>query len=167
MSGRRLLVVLVIVALVATFFALNLDRYISLDYLKSQQEEIAAYYRLHPLETAAVYFAIYVVVTGLSLPGAAILTLAGGVIFGLVWGTVIVSFASTIGATLAFLASRFLLRDWVQRKFGESFEAGERRRGARGRLLPLRAAAGAGVPLRRHQPRDGVDADAHVDLSRG
>src|SRR5207245_1285825 len=74
------------------------------------------------LETAAVFFALYVVVTGLSLPGAAIMTLVAGAIFGLLWGTVIVSFASTIGATLAFLVSRYLLRDWVQGKFGDKLK---------------------------------------------
>jgi uncharacterized membrane protein YdjX (TVP38/TMEM64 family) len=69
------------------------------------------------------FFVVYVAVTALSLPGAAIMTLAGGAVFGLLWGTVLVSFASSIGATLAFLASRFLLRDWVQARFGERLRA--------------------------------------------
>ena len=119
MNKSRLFVVLLIAGLIAVFFAFGLDRYFSLEYFKSQQAAIEAYTRANPLRAAAAYFAVYVVVTGLSLPGAAILTLAGGAIFGLLWGTVIVSFASSIGATLAFLASRFLLRDWVQGKFGE------------------------------------------------
>ena len=74
-------------------------------------------------QTALIYFAVYVAVTGLSLPGAALLTLAGGAIFGCWWGTLIVSFASSIGATLAFLAARFLFRDSVQRTFGDKLRA--------------------------------------------
>ena len=110
---------MVIVALVAAFFAFGLDRYFTLDFFKAQQAAIDEYVRANPLLSAAIYFAIYVAVTGLSLPGAVVMTLAGGAIFGLLWGTVIVSFASSLGATLAFLASRFLLRDWVQDKFGD------------------------------------------------
>ena len=119
MKRGRLTLVVVIVALIAAFFAFGLDRYFTFEFFKSQQAAIDAYYRANPLPAAAVYFAVYVVVTGLSLPGAALLTLVGGAIFGLLWGTVIVSFASSIGATLAFLASRFLLRDWVQGRFGD------------------------------------------------
>ena len=119
---KRLVLFALIAAAVAAFFAFDLHRYFTLDFFKAQQAAIDAYYRAHPLQTATIYFAIYVVVTGLSLPGAAVMTLAGGAIFGLLWGTVIVSFASTIGATLAFLASRFLLRDWVQSKFGDKLK---------------------------------------------
>ncbi|HEY5763128.1 MAG TPA: FAD-dependent oxidoreductase, partial [Rhodocyclaceae bacterium] len=93
------------------------------DYLKSQQEAITMYRDANPLSTAAIYFVAYVAATGLSLPGAAVLTLAGGAIFGLLWGTVIVSFASTLGATLAFLAARFVLRDTVRAKFGDKLKA--------------------------------------------
>lgn len=119
MNKSRLFVVLLIAALIAAFFAFDLDRYFTFDFFKSRQLEIDSYTRAYPLKAAAAYFAVYVVVTGLSLPGAAVLTLVGGAIFGLLWGTVIVSFASSIGATLAFLASRFLLRDWVQGRFGD------------------------------------------------
>ena len=119
MTKARALVLAAIVVLIAAFFLLDLGRYFSLDYFRAQQAAIDAYYRSQPLQTAAIYFLIYVVITGLSLPGAAVMTLAGGAIFGLLWGTVIVSFASTIGATLAFLASRYLLRDWVQARFGD------------------------------------------------
>ena len=122
MKKSQLLAVVAIGALVAAFFALDLHRYFTLEYFRAQQAAIDSYYRAHPIQTAAIYFAIYVVVTGLSLPGAAVMTLAGGAIFGLLWGTIIVSFASTIGATLAFLASRFLLRDWVQEKFGDKLK---------------------------------------------
>ena len=144
MNRYRWLVLVLIAALVAAFFGLGFDRYLSLDFFKLQQAAVDAYYRAHPLHAAAIYFAIYVAVTGLSLPGAAILTLAGGAVFGLLWGTIIVSFASTLGATLAFLVSRFLLRDWVQRAFGDKLKpinAGIEREGAfylfALRLVPL------------------------------
>jgi pyruvate/2-oxoglutarate dehydrogenase complex dihydrolipoamide dehydrogenase (E3) component/uncharacterized membrane protein YdjX (TVP38/TMEM64 family) len=119
MNKNRLLILFVLAALIAAFFALGLDRYLTLDYFRSQQAAIEAYVAARPVAAGLTFFAIYVAVTALSLPGAAIMTLAGGAVFGLVWGTLIVSFASTIGATLAFLASRFLLRDWVQRRFGD------------------------------------------------
>src|SRR6185436_20640594 len=97
MSRSKLLVLVVIAASVAAFFAFDLKQYFSLEYFQSQRSAIAAYAEAHPLQTAAIYFLLYVAVTGLSLPGAAILTLVGGAIFGLLWGTVIVSFASSIG----------------------------------------------------------------------
>lgn len=100
-----------------------LFRYFDLQYLKSQQDNITATFQHHPLITAGTYFGIYVLVTALSLPGAAVMTLAGGAVFGLLWGTVIVSFASTIGATLAFLVSRYLLRDMVQTRFKDKLKA--------------------------------------------
>src|SRR5262247_1220424 len=122
MSRGRVVALVAIATLVAAFFVFDLKSYISADYFRAQQAAIDAYFRAHPLLTAAIYFAIYVAVTGLSLPGAAVMTLVGGAIFGLLWGTIIVSFASTIGATLAFLASRFLLRDWVQENFGDKLK---------------------------------------------
>ena len=119
MTRGRIALLVVIVALVAAFFAFGLDRYFTFEFFRNRQLEIESYVRAYPLRSAAIYFAIYVAVTGLSLPGAAVMTLVGGAIFGLLWGTVIVSFASSIGATVAFLASRFLLRGWVQGKFGD------------------------------------------------
>ena len=116
---KRLALLALIAVAIAAFFAFDLHRYFTLEYFRTQQAAIDAYYRSNPLQVAAVYFLVYVAVTGLSLPGAAVMTLAGGAIFGLLWGTVIVSFASTLGATLAFLASRYLLRDWVQERFGD------------------------------------------------
>jgi len=123
MGKGRLIVLVVLAALIAAFFYFDLKSYFSLDFFKAQQAAIDAYFQAHPLQTAAIYFAIYVAVTGLSLPGAAIMTLVGGAIFGLLWGTVIVSFASAIGATLAFLASRYLFRDAIQAKFGDKLAA--------------------------------------------
>jgi len=123
MTKSRLALLVAIVALVAAFFALDLGRFFSLEFFRSQQAAITGFHAAHPWQTAAAFFALYVAVTGLSLPGAAIMTLVAGAIFGLLWGTVIVSFASTIGATLAFLASRFLFRDGIQRKFGDKLRA--------------------------------------------
>ena len=123
MSRSRLLLAGLLVAAVAGFLLLDLGRFLSLDYLKAQQAALEAYTTAHPLATAGIYFAVYVAVTGLSLPGAAVMTLAGGALFGLLWGTLIISFASSIGATLAFLVARFLLRDWVQARFGRRLKA--------------------------------------------
>jgi pyruvate/2-oxoglutarate dehydrogenase complex dihydrolipoamide dehydrogenase (E3) component/uncharacterized membrane protein YdjX (TVP38/TMEM64 family) len=123
MSRGRLVVLIAIVALIAAFFVFDLQRFFSLEFFKQQQAAIDAFFRANPLTAAAIYFAIYVAVTGLSLPGAAIMTLVGGAIFGLLWGTVIVSFASVIGATLAFLASRYLFRDAIQARFGDRLAA--------------------------------------------
>jgi pyruvate/2-oxoglutarate dehydrogenase complex dihydrolipoamide dehydrogenase (E3) component/uncharacterized membrane protein YdjX (TVP38/TMEM64 family) len=119
----KLLVLALVALLIGAFFALGGHRYLSFDSIKAQQAAIQEYYASHPWQTAAGFFLIYVAVTALSLPGAAIMTLAAGAIFGLLWGTVIVSFASSIGATLAYLASRFLFRDSVQQKFGQQLRA--------------------------------------------
>ena len=118
MSRKKLLLIGALLVLIGLFFAFDLGRFLSLDYLKSRQLEFAALYAERPLLVIGAYFAIYVAVTALSLPGATIMTLAGGAIFGLWVGTLIVSFASTTGATLAFLASRYILRESVQARFG-------------------------------------------------
>ena len=123
MSRSRILVLLLIAGLIAAFFAFDLGRFFSLEYFKSQQQTISGWYRAHPGQTMAGFFLIYVAVTGLSLPGATVMTLVAGALFGLVMGTLIVSFASTIGASLAFLSARFLLRDWVQSRFAERLRA--------------------------------------------
>ncbi len=119
----KLSLVGVIVLLIVVFFLFDLGQYLTLDYLKSQQQNFNAYYQQNRFLTLAIYFIIYVVVTALSLPGAAVMTLAGGALFGFWAALIVVSFASTIGATLAFLVSRFLLRDWVQGKFGDKLKA--------------------------------------------
>jgi len=123
MNKTKLLVVAVILAVVAAFFYLDLGQYLDLETLKARQADIDAYYRENPVQTIAIYFVTYVIMAALSLPGAVWITLAGGAIFGVVAGTVIVSFASSIGATLAFIVARFLLRDWVQTRFGRSLRA--------------------------------------------
>ncbi len=123
MKYTKLLVAAAVVAALVAFFALDLGRYFSLEWFQSQQAAIDAFYRDNTALTVGIYSGVYIVMAALSLPGAAIMTLVGGAIFGLLWGTVIVSFASTIGATLAFLVARFLLRDWVQRRFGRHLKA--------------------------------------------
>ncbi len=120
---KRLLLIGAIAALIFMFFALDLGRFLTLETLKSGQAEFATWYAARPGLVLAGYFLIYVTVTALSLPGAVIMTLAGGALFGLTVGTVLVSFASSLGATLAFLASRWLLRDWVQARFGDRLAA--------------------------------------------
>ncbi|HET7598077.1 MAG TPA: FAD-dependent oxidoreductase, partial [Burkholderiales bacterium] len=119
MTKTRLALLAAIALLIVLYFALDLGRFLTLDYFRAQQHAIERYVAGHPVQASAIYFLTYVAVTGLSLPGAALMTLAGGAVFGLAWATLIVSFAASIGATLAFLASRFVLRDWVQRKFGD------------------------------------------------
>ena len=118
MNKNKLLLALGVVVLIVAFFAFDLGHYFSLAYLKSSQTRFAALYESQPALVIGVYLLVYVAATALSLPGATILTLAAGAVFGLLIGTVIVSFASSIGATLAFLAARFLLRDSVQSRFG-------------------------------------------------
>jgi pyruvate/2-oxoglutarate dehydrogenase complex dihydrolipoamide dehydrogenase (E3) component/uncharacterized membrane protein YdjX (TVP38/TMEM64 family) len=123
MKASKVLLIVAIAALIGAFFAFGGHAYLTFDNIKAQQAAIQEYYGTHPWQTALGYFLVYIAVTGLSLPGAAVMTLIGGAIFGLLWGTVIVSFASSIGATLALLASRFVLRDWVQQKFGQHLRA--------------------------------------------
>lgn len=144
MKRKQIVVLALIVLALLAYFQLGLSEYLSLAALKAEQAALAEYQQQHPWQLAGLYFAAYVVVTALSLPGAALLTLAGGALFGLVWGSVIVSFASSLGATLAFLVARFLLRDWLLGRFGERLRAvdeGIRRDGAfylfTLRLIPL------------------------------
>lgn len=119
----RVFLILVVVCAVVLFFAFDLERFMRFSYLKAQKEHFTAFYENHVLLTIGIYMGIYILVTALSLPGAAVMTLAGGAIFGLLTGTVVVSFASTIGATLAFLVARFVFRDYVQTRFRSRLSA--------------------------------------------
>ncbi len=124
MTKQKWALVAAIVILVVCFFKFGWRDYFTLDYLKSQQAAFNAYYEEHPVTTLGAYFIIYVVTTALSLPGAAtIMTLAGGMMFGFWVGLIVVSFASTLGATCAFLVARTLLRDNVQRRFADNLVA--------------------------------------------
>jgi dihydrolipoamide dehydrogenase len=121
--GKKILIVGCIVIFLVLFFVFDLHQILTLAQLKARQEAFYQYYLNHRLLTLGGYFVLYVLVTALSLPGAAVMTLAGGALFGFWPALIVVSFASTIGATLAFLVSRFLLRDWVQDKFGGRLKA--------------------------------------------
>ena len=117
--NKKLALAVVIACLIGMYFFFDLGRFLNLDYLKSQQAAISAYRAASPVSAGFLYFVVYVISVTLSFPGAVILTLAAGAIFGLGWGTLLVSFASSIGATLAFLASRLLFRDLIQKRYGE------------------------------------------------
>ncbi len=119
LSAGKIAVVLAIGVALAAFFYFDLGRFLSLQALKEHRDDLLAFAEARSAVAAALFVLTYVAVTGLSLPGAVILTLAGGFIFGSLWGTLLVNLGATTGATLAFLASRYLLRDWVERKFGK------------------------------------------------
>jgi uncharacterized membrane protein YdjX (TVP38/TMEM64 family) len=120
---KKLVIVGLIVAAVLAFWLLDLGQYFSLSYIKASQARFQAYYAAHPALTLGGYFVVYVLVTAFSLPGAAVMTLLGGALFGFWWTLLVVSFASTIGATIACFFARFVLGNWVQNKFGDKLEA--------------------------------------------
>ncbi len=119
MRLRQIFLLLLLALVIGAFVALDLGRYLSFEQLKASQASFDQLYAQQPLTVAAVYFGVYVLATALSIPGAVIITLGGGAVFGLWQGLLLVSFASTLGATLAFLASRFVLREWVEARFGQ------------------------------------------------
>ncbi len=123
MSLKKLAVLALIAAAIAAWFYLDLGSYLQFDTLKQRVGELRAWYADNPALAGLLYFVMYVAVTALSVPGAAVMTLAGGALFGFWYALLLVSFASSIGATLAFLVSRLLLRDWVQGKFGRQLRA--------------------------------------------
>jgi uncharacterized membrane protein YdjX (TVP38/TMEM64 family) len=119
MKLKKIVILIVIVGLIVAVKVFGIDQYLTLSYLKGSLDSLKSLYANHSLMVIAVYFVIYVVTTSLSLPGASPLGIAGGALFGFWTATIVVSFASTIGATLACFVSRFLLRDWIQNKFGD------------------------------------------------
>jgi uncharacterized membrane protein YdjX (TVP38/TMEM64 family) len=116
---QRIVILLLVIGLIVVFTRFNLGQYLTLSYIKESQDKFQLLYSEHRVAVIAGYMLSYILVTALSLPGAAIMTLAAGALFGLFTGTIIVSFASTIGATCACFVSRFILREWVQRKVGD------------------------------------------------
>ena len=120
---KKIILALVVIALIAGFFIFDLHQLLTLEGIKGSLGQIESWRAESPLLAAGIFFGIYVLVTALSLPGAAVMTLVGGALFGLGWGLLLVSFASSIGATLAFLVSRYVLRDWVQSRFGDRLKA--------------------------------------------
>jgi uncharacterized membrane protein YdjX (TVP38/TMEM64 family) len=118
MKYSRAWLVMALAAVFGLFFLFDLQQYLSLAWLRSQHEGLLGLYATHPAALLAGYFVVYVVATALSVPGAVVLSLAGGAIFGTLIGTVVVSFASSLGATLAFLCTRYLLREAVMARHG-------------------------------------------------
>ena len=120
---KKIVILALLALIVMAFFQFELEQYLTLEYIKNQQQLIDQYYQEHRVLTLIAYFLLYVLITGVSLPGATLLTLAGGAIFGLTTGLLLVSFASTVGASVAFLVSRYLFRDAVQSRFGASLKS--------------------------------------------
>ncbi len=120
---KKISLLALVTAVVALFYGLGGDQYLTLAAIKSSQTQVIGWVEQQPLLVGLGFMLIYVAVTALSLPGALVMTLAAGAFFGLLWGTIIVSFASTIGATLAFILARFFFREGVQRRFGDRLEA--------------------------------------------
>jgi len=118
-NAGKIVIAAVIACAVGAFFYFDLGRFLSLDALKQNRDHLLAFTEANYAASVALFILAYIVVTGLSLPGAVILTLAGGFLFGSVLGTLFVNLGATTGATLAFLAARYLLRDWVEQKFGK------------------------------------------------
>jgi len=120
---QKKFILIIAVAAIAAFFYFDGGQYLSLEYFNSQREMIEQFQQRQPLLLAVIFFLIYIAVTALSLPGAAIMTLVAGALFGLGWGLLIVSFASTIGACLAFMLARSVLKDWVLARFSGHLQA--------------------------------------------
>lgn len=118
MSVKRIVTAIALVAAVVAFFFFDLGQYMTLSYVKSRQADFTALYAQNATAVLSVYFLVYVATTALSLPGAVVLTLVGGALFGFWTALVVISFASTIGATVACLVARFILGDVVQRRLG-------------------------------------------------
>ncbi len=119
----RRLAVIVLIALLALVFAFDLGQYLHLEFFKSKQAVIDEYRLAHPFVAGGIFFATYLALTSVSVPACTVMNLVGGAVFGLFWGTLLASFASSLGATAAFLSSRFLFRDALRRRFGERMRA--------------------------------------------
>jgi uncharacterized membrane protein YdjX (TVP38/TMEM64 family) len=144
MTGKKLVIALAGIGAIALFFIFDLGRFFTLETLKSDRQALQEYYTGHKVLTVAAFMAVYVVQTALSLPGAAILSLAAGAIFGTLFGTVYANVAATVGATIAFLATRYIARDAVLGRFGQKLAGLDRELEERGlnyllflRLVPV------------------------------
>ncbi|MEJ2042708.1 MAG: TVP38/TMEM64 family protein [Reinekea sp.] len=119
---KRLVLLGIILLAIGAFFLFDLNQYLTLEQLKARQEDLGVYRDSHPVLASVIYMLIYIGIAALSLPGATLMTLTGGAIFGLVWGTAVADISATLGASIAFLNSRFLFGKWVQNKFGQQIE---------------------------------------------
>jgi uncharacterized membrane protein YdjX (TVP38/TMEM64 family) len=144
MNKQKLVIAASVVMLIAVFFLFDLGRFLTLESLKANRDALTAFYQKNRLVMAAAFIAVYIIQTALSLPGAAVLSLAAGAIFGAVMGTLYVNIGATIGATLAFLVARYLFHDAIQNKFGSRLEKINKELEARGfnyllflRLVPV------------------------------
>lgn len=144
MNRKKIVILLFAALLIGLFFYFDLGRYLTLSSLKANRDALAAYYEQHRFVTVALFVLVYIVQTALSLPGATVLTLAAGAVFGAVTGTVYVNIGATVGAALAFLVARYLFRDFIQNKFGTRIEKVNRELELRGfnyllflRLVPV------------------------------
>ncbi len=132
MTWKKLSLIAIALIAITLFYVFDLQKLLTLEALKANREALAAYHHSHRLLMVAGFMAVYIVQTALSLPGAAILSLAAGALFGAVLGTVYANIAATVGATLAFLVTRYLLHDMVQSRFGNRLEKLNREMEARG-----------------------------------
>lgn len=144
MKPQKIILFVIAAIIIALFFSFDLQRFLTLTALKSNRQILLDYYAAHKVIMVAGFMAVYIIQTALSLPGAAILSLAAGAIFGSILGTIYANIAATLGATLAFLVTRYLLRDVVLNKFGRKLEGMNRELEKRGfsyllflRLVPL------------------------------
>jgi uncharacterized membrane protein YdjX (TVP38/TMEM64 family) len=144
MNRKKLVIMASIAILIALFFAFDFGRFLTLESLKTNRDALTAFYHKNRLIMAAAFIAVYIVQTALSLPGAAILSLAAGAIFDAFMGTLYVIIGATVGAILAFLVARYLFRDVIQKKFGSRLEKMNRELEERGfnyllflRLVPV------------------------------
>ena len=124
--GGKIAIAVIFAAAIAAFFYFDLRQYLTLESLKAHRDQLLAYTDAHFVAAVAIFSGLYVLQTTFSLPGGALLSLTGGFLFGSFLGTLIVLVPATLGATMAFLVARYLLRDWVARKFGDRLEAFQR-----------------------------------------
>jgi uncharacterized membrane protein YdjX (TVP38/TMEM64 family) len=144
MDRKKIIVLVILAVLIGLFFVFDLGRFLTLESLKANRDALRAYYEGHRAATIALFIVIYIIQTALSLPGAAVLSLAGGAVFGVFPGILYVNLGATTGATLAFLVTRYLFRDWVLKRFGARLENMNRELERRGfnyllflRLVPV------------------------------
>ena len=122
MDQKKIILLIGFILIVSCFFLFDFNQYFNLEYIKSRQADINDYYAAYPIRSGLIFFIAYILVTGVSLPGAGIMTLAAGAIFGVFWGTILVSFGSVFGATIAFLIARYLFHDYIQHRFSHRLE---------------------------------------------